>query len=437
MTTITVMNTNDSGAGSLRQAISDALPGYTIDFNVTGTITLTTGQLTINKNLIITGPPSPGITISGGNVTRVFDIQSGMVTLEYLTIADGNNISEFGGGGIINRSTATIRNCTLRNNTIGSASGGGISNTGTISILNCTLNNNTAIGTGCSGGAIGNSFGHAIVSNCTLSNNTSTDGSGIKNTATIDVKSTILYNTSISNSGTFTSNGYNLSNDGGSGLLTGTGDQINIDPMLGPLQDNGGPTFTHALLPGSPAINMGSNPLTLSFDQRGPGFPRTVGVQTDVGAFEVQAEVICVFPGALVYTTNGLKKIEDLRSGDIIFDDRGESVELINNIKCIQSAVGYTTFHKDCFAPNFPCADLIITDGHPIRFPNSDQEIPVEHLVNNQNIIRKIGPVPETYSLITKERIFIPINNIAVCTWAENRFSKYISRYNFVDYTLL
>ena len=57
--------------------------------------------------------------------------------------------------------------------------------------------------------------------------------------------------------GTVTSYGYNVSSDDGGGYLNGPGDQINTDPMLGPLQDNGGPTFTHALLTGSPAIDAG------------------------------------------------------------------------------------------------------------------------------------------------------------------------------------
>src|SRR5207247_4728395 len=56
---------------------------------------------------------------------------------------------------------------------------------------------------------------------------------------------------------TVTSHGYNLSSDDGAGYLNGPGDQINTDPMIGSLQDNGGPTFTHALLPGSPAIDAG------------------------------------------------------------------------------------------------------------------------------------------------------------------------------------
>jgi hypothetical protein len=82
--------------------------------------------------------------------------------------------------------------------------------------------------------------------------------------------------------------------DDGSGFLTATGDQINTDPMLGPLQDNGGPAFTHTLLSGSPAIDAGDpsfdpysfNPPLLE-DQRGAGFPRVVNDRIDIGAFEV------------------------------------------------------------------------------------------------------------------------------------------------------
>ena len=61
----------------------------------------------------------------------------------------------------------------------------------------------------------------------------------------------------VNNGATVTSHGYNLSSDDGGGLLTGPGDQINTDPLLGPLQDHGGPTFTHVSLPGSPAIDAG------------------------------------------------------------------------------------------------------------------------------------------------------------------------------------
>ena len=74
-------------------------------------------------------------------------------------------------------------------------------------------------------------------------------------------------------SGMVISLGYNLSSDNAGGFLTGPGDQINMNPMLGTLQNNGGPTFTRALLPGSPAIDMATRiHAATQFDQRGPGF---------------------------------------------------------------------------------------------------------------------------------------------------------------------
>ena len=90
--------------------------------------------------------------------------------------------------------------------------------------------------------------------------------------------------------GTVISRGYNLSSDNGGGYLNGPGDQINTDPMLGPLQDNGGPTSTHALLPGSLAIDAGDPNFTPPpfYDQRGPGFPRVMNGRIDIGSFEVQ-----------------------------------------------------------------------------------------------------------------------------------------------------
>jgi hypothetical protein len=77
--------------------------------------------------------------------------------------------------------------------------------------------------------------------------------------------------------------------------LSGTDNQLGVDPLLGPLTDNGGPTRTRALLPGSPAIDAGPDPVASflgnEFDQRGPGFLRVVFGRVDVGAYEVQAPV--------------------------------------------------------------------------------------------------------------------------------------------------
>jgi len=84
-----------------------------------------------------------------------------------------------------------------------------------------------------------------------------------------------------------TSLGYNLSSDNGSGYLTVTGNRINTDPRLGPLQNNGGPTFTHVPASNSPAIDSGDP--TLGMDQRGPSFQRLTNGRIDIGAVEAQA----------------------------------------------------------------------------------------------------------------------------------------------------
>lgn len=110
--TITVVNTNDAGAGSLRQAIASAAPGDTINFAVTGTIALTSGQLLIDKNLTIQGPGADSLTISGNHASRVFQNGAGMTALDGLTIADGKitDNNSAAGGGIYNGAGA-LTNC--------------------------------------------------------------------------------------------------------------------------------------------------------------------------------------------------------------------------------------------------------------------------------------------------------------------------------------
>jgi len=370
--TITVTNTNDSGAGSLRQAIADAHDGDTIDFGVTGTIILTTGELLVDKSISINGPGSDHLTVDGNHASRVFQVQvsgGGTATIAGLTITNGNADRIGGGGGIYNESsmltvsnctisgnsapdafgvgggirndvafsnaTLEVLNCTISGNSAGDNAGGifnyGGSNTATLKVINSTLSGNSAhfygggiynlsayggsapadvLSSTFSGNSAGR-FGGGIYNNAavdgssplevlhsTFSDNSAFQGpsGGIANVSgTLQLGSTILNASSISNSsGTITSLGYNLSSDNGGDFLAATGDQINTTPMLGPLQDNGGPTFTHALLTGSPAIDAGDptfdpnafNPPML-YDQRGAGYNRVAHGRIDIGAFEI------------------------------------------------------------------------------------------------------------------------------------------------------
>jgi hypothetical protein len=181
-------------------------------------------------------------------------------------------------------------NSTISGNSAGT-SGGGIGGGGNadLSIVNSTVSGNSA---GTSGGGIYNNLS-LYVTLSTITGNSAPSGGGIYNVGSVEVSNTIL-NAGMSGEnifnegGTVTSLGYNLSSDDGGGYLTGPGDQINTDPLLGPLQDNGGPTLTHGLLPGSPAIDAGDPNFTPPpfNDQR--GCPRVINGRVDIGSFERQ-----------------------------------------------------------------------------------------------------------------------------------------------------
>ncbi len=207
--TLTVVNTNDSGAGSLRRAIADAAPGDTIDFNagLTGqTITLTTGELVVSKNLTVNGPVA-GITVSGNNASRVFEISGGVTAnMSGLTLAGGNGANS--GGGILNDGILTLTNSTISGNTANNE-GGGIFNGGTLTVSNSAVSgNSTRSRAGGIGGGIYN-LGTLTISNSTVSgNSTSYIGGGIYNLGTLTVSNSTV-------SGNATKGGGGIYNDGG------------------------------------------------------------------------------------------------------------------------------------------------------------------------------------------------------------------------------
>jgi hypothetical protein len=203
----------------------------------------------------------------------------------------------------------------------GNGSGGGIyMSGGTLTINSSTIVNNEAIGGSSAslgpfpvsgngyGGGLYVAAGTVSINNSTLAGNQAVAGSsgylgpasgsggGISNAAgasALQIHDTILADNTADNNpdvdGGVTSQGHNLigNTTGGSGFAAS--DLLNVKPQLGPLQNNGGPTPTMALLPGSPALNAGDNTGAPAYDQRGPGFPRIVNGVIDIGAFEVQS----------------------------------------------------------------------------------------------------------------------------------------------------
>jgi hypothetical protein len=113
----------NAGAGSLRDAIAVTPAGGTVDFQsgLTGTITLTSGELAISKNLAITGPGAEIITVSGNHASRVFNIEASVtVAISGLTIANGSAAQ---GGGMDNLGTLTVTNCAISGNATTFSSG--------------------------------------------------------------------------------------------------------------------------------------------------------------------------------------------------------------------------------------------------------------------------------------------------------------------------
>jgi len=381
----TVINTNDSGAGSLREAITNVCTGGTINFDAAlngQTITLTSGELAISKNLTINGPGANLLTISGNNASRIFNIQTGMTAaISGLTVSNGNSASD--GGGIVNQGTLTLSASAITNSS-STGSGGGMVNVGgsTMTISGSTLTGNTApIGAGVANGGgltilnstisanngrgFTNSAGTATIINSTISGNTD---AGIEAVVAVSIGNSIVANAQNNSpdvDGTFTSQGNNLIGDKGSstgftngvnGDHVGTGGAL-VNPLLGPLANNGGPTQTHALLPGSPAINAGSNTLannaTLTTDQRGAGFARIVNTTVDIGAFESRGFTIAITSGnlqsAVFNTAFGAPLVatvssgagEPVSGGQVVFTapGSGASATFTGGVTTIASAI--------------------------------------------------------------------------------------------------
>jgi CSLREA domain-containing protein len=334
---------SDTTSGDCAAGIGDD----SITFSVSGTITLasTLPAISDSAGLTIDGA-AQSITISGNLSVQVMVVNSrAVLMLQNLTIANGR--SGGNGGGIENNGTLTVTNTTFSNNFAGPGSGvaggGGIWNGGTVTVTNSTFSGNNADFVG---GGIENG-GTMMVINSTFSHNGAVIGGGIRSGGTLTVIHSTIINSTFSSNGALLSGGgidngtlseLTVTNSTFSGNSAGSGGSINgfvsvtlrntivansptggncsgsfidgggnlnypdttcpginADPLLGPLQANPpGDTATHALLPGSPAIDAAVLANCPPTDQR--GVPRPQGAGCDIGAFELES-VIYNFSG--------------------------------------------------------------------------------------------------------------------------------------------
>jgi len=231
---------------------------------------------------------------------------SALVTIINTTIS-GNSAGEGGGiytdGGKLPGNLMVI-NSTISGNFALSGGGGIASGFSGLTIVNSTISGNT-VGDpddGYGGGIVASGGGIVpptlTITNSTVNGNSAATCGGVCG-GTVEIQNTILNaNASGNIGGTVTSRGYNVCSDDAGGLLTGPGDQINTNPLLGPLRNHGGPTLTHMPMRGSPAIDAGDPSFTPppDHDQRGACFYRVFGPRIDVGSVETQRRPLCVTP---------------------------------------------------------------------------------------------------------------------------------------------
>ena len=322
-----------AGDLSLREAVGLANGSIgddtvTFDAALTGsTISLVLGQLEILDDVVIMGLGADVLTIDAQGLSRVLQVSdSAMVDISGFTLTGGSdhrggairnsdggtvnvanssisgNSATSGGGAIYNTGTLTVTGSTISGNSVVPSRGGGIFNSGMTTVINSTISGNSAT---YGGGILNHSTGTLNVTNSTISDNSATSyGGGIYDIGNANVSHSIV-------AGNMAPNDVDILIGS---LDTDTFNLIGGDPMLGPLTNNGGLTLTHALLPGSPAIDMG-NPAfdpndfisPLVFDQRGIGFDRVSGTAIDIGAFE--AQVLLVNPGD--FNDDGIVNLAD------------------------------------------------------------------------------------------------------------------------------
>jgi CSLREA domain-containing protein len=274
-------------------------------------VTVQNGSATSGGGIYVSG----GLTLRDSRVTAntTTGVGGGIFVGGTLTVThsriDGNQAN--GGGGVfVSFLPTTITDSEISGNSV-TGGGGGVYSSGSLDLVNSTLSGNEANGSG--GGLFVVESNDIRLYNVTISANTADadgdgngDGGGVRVFGSISIANTLIGGNMDGGgdvrpdcSGVLVSEGYNLIGNVTGCTINGdaTGNLISVDPLLGPLQNNGGTTLTHALLGGSPAINAG-NPggcydetgAALTTDQRGFARPASGSPLCDMGAYEAGAD---------------------------------------------------------------------------------------------------------------------------------------------------
>ncbi len=321
---------------------------------------LNEGILALDNSSVIF---NTGTDVNGGGIYNV-----GLLTMFESAVSDNTTLVNFEpglGAGIYNSGLAEITNSIISGN-VGPSSGGGIyTDGGELIITNSTITDNEAVVSGIwnsDGGGIWNNNTEITITNSTIARNDAGRGGGLFLTLgsvpQITLRNTIVARNVVSTSGPDVQGQVqiafnNLIGDGtgSAGLVDGeNGNQVGnfltpILPLLGTLKDNGGPTRTLALLPGSPAIDAGTNTGAPSDDQR--GFNRPVNTIVDIGAYEYQptqtnAVLVSSLNPSIVgdsvtftATVTGIAPGSNPAQGNVIFKDGAATlatVALVNGV---------------------------------------------------------------------------------------------------------
>ena len=357
-----VVTTNlDGGVGSLRYAINYTTNGSTIIFasNLSGaTVTLTSGTLSLNKNLTIDASGlANGLAINGNQNGSVLNVASGnTVVLNSLVITNGN------GGGINNYGPLTVNKSTLVGNS--GQFGGGIYNNLMLTVNQSTITGNSAA----FGGGICNEF-TAVVNQSTITGNSASSyWAGI-----------FLDGGTVALSNSIVAGNIGSVDIGGNGPFTTTGANLTSgNPLLAPLGNYGGPTPTMPPLPGSPALDGCTSGTGFATDQR--GFPRVVGAYADIGAVEanfhpvvmtsadsgagsLRQTILNSIPGStLAFATNLSGATTSLASGELVINQNLTiDGSALTSGMSINGNAGSRIFEVD--SGNVVLNSLIITNG--------------------------------------------------------------------------